>query len=343
MLFKATANLKVAEVRKYISVNSSLTFDALIPYIESAEANYIKKILGNDQYLELCSYYSEPGVWFDNPADPKTDAIWLAKLLPLVQKSLINLAFLNGYSILSINIGDSGAFRKESENQKALYQYQEENLKNSFRTEGFNGLDAILEFLEENIEDFPVFSASDTYTVFKSKFINTAKVFGEFYNIHNSRLVFLHLQKYIDLVNDFHIIPVIGRPFFDELIAAMTSGDPLTDPQSSVISFIQKIQAFLSISKGIASLGINITYNGAYFYSDGSNSSNHRKKDPATLDNLNLDMNNAEDTGNAYIDYLKDFLHENIEQFPTYAAYNAYNEGEPVGHRDNTNKKTFWV
>ena len=343
MLFKATANVKVEEVRKYISVNSSLTFDALIPYIESAEANYIKKILGNDQYLELCSYYSEPGVWGDNPANPKTEGTWLAKLLPLVQKSLINLAFLNGYSILSINLGDSGAYRKETENQKALYQYQEENLKNTFRTEGFNTLDAILEFLEENIENFPVFSASDTYTVFKSKFINTTKAFNEFYNINNSRLVFLHLQKYIDLVNDFAIIPVIGRPFFDELIFLLTSGADLTGSQQSVIKFIQKIQAFLSISKGIASLGINITYNGAYFFSDASNSSNHIKKDPVTIDNLNLDMNNAEDTGKAYIDYLKDFLHENIDAFPTYAAFNAYNEGEPVGHRDNTNKKTFWA
>lgn len=58
---------------------------------------------------------------------------------------------------------------------------------------------------------------------------------------------------------------------FDELIAAMTSGVKPTDKQKAVIRFIQKIQAFLSVSKGITTLGMNITHNGTYFYSDGTN------------------------------------------------------------------------
>ncbi|MDT8394253.1 MAG: DUF6712 family protein [Bacteroidales bacterium] len=343
MLFKAENNAKADEIRQYISVNSSISFDSLLPHIESAESKYIKKILGREQYLELCAYYSDPLAWPPIERIPKTHEDWLAKLLKLVQKSLINLALLDGFAILSVNIGDSGAFRKETDSQKPLFQYQEENLKNTFRTEGFNTLDAILEFLEENINNFPIFKESDTYTVFKSKFIPTATVFNEYYNIGGSRLVFLHLQKYIDLVNDFSIIPVIGRSFFDELIVAMTSGVDLTDKQKSVIRFIQKIQAFLSVSKGIATLGMNITHNGTYFISDGTNSSNFRKKDPASIENLRLDIKNTQQTGQAYIDYLKDYLHDNIEDFPTYAEFNAYNQGEPTDHRDNTDKKTFWA
>lgn len=342
MLFKAANNLKMEEVRKYISVNTSKNFDSLIPYIETAEAKYIKQILGNDQYLELCAYYADPEAWAMIEHVPKTSTTYMEKLLPLVQKALINLAFLNGFAILSVNLGDSGAFRKETESQKPLYQYQEENLKDSFRSEGFNTLDTILELLENNIENFPIFSGSDTYTVFKSKFIPTTSVFNEYYNISGSRLVFLHLQKYIDLVNDFNIIPVIGRDFFDELISAMTSAGEPTEKQNSVIRFIQKIQAFLSVYRGITTLGMNITHNGAYFLSDGTNSSNHKKKDPVSLTDLRMDQKMADENGQAYIEYLKDYLHSNIEDFPTYAAFNAYNDGEPVAHRDNTDKKTFW-
>ncbi len=343
MLFKASLNTKAEEIRKYISVNSSISFASISPYIESTESTFTKKILGTDQYLELCAYYEDPEAWPDNPANPKALADDLAKLLKIVQKSLINLAFHDGFTVLSINIGDSGAYRQETNSQKPLYQYQEEGLKHTFRTEGFNGLDAILESLEDNIEKYPVFEASDTYTVFKSKFIKTTPEFDEIYHIRNSRLVFLHLQRFIDQVNDFVILPVLGRVFFDELIAYMTSGEDLQPKQVQLISFIQKIQAYLSVSKGIASLGVNITHNGAFFHSNGTNSSNYKKKESANSEDLHIIMRNAADVGHSYIEYMKDYLHENIADFPTYADFNAYNEGEPTSHRDNTDKKTFWA
>ena len=342
MLFKEENNTKAEEIRKYISVNSKITFASILPYIESAEAKYIKKLLGPLQYLELCNYYLDPAAFPDLPG-AETDPLDMAKLLPLVQKALINLAFLDGYAILSVNIGDSGAYRTETEAQKGLYQYQEENLKNAFRSEGFDTLDTILEYLEDNIDLFPIFKRSDTFTVYNGKFIKTANEFQEVYNISGSRLVFLHLQKYIDLVNDFSILPVLGRSFFDELVVAMTSEDGPTDKQKALITFIQKIQAYLSIAKGIASLGTNILYNGTFFLSDGTNSSNHKKKDPISPDNLQFDMRNSQEVGMAYLDYLKDYLHENIADFPTYAEFNSYNEGDPVDQRDNTDKKTFWA
>ncbi|MDT8392927.1 MAG: DUF6712 family protein [Bacteroidales bacterium] len=341
MLFKAVNNIKAEEIRKYISVNSSISFASLLPYIESAEQKYIKQILGSSQYLELSLFYDDPDSWGERP-EPKAAASDLGDLLKLAQKSLINLAFLDGFSVLSVNIGDSGAFRKETESQKSLYQYQEEALKYSFRTEGFNSLDAILEFLEDNIDKFPIFKDSDTYTVFKSKFIKTAPEFNKYYNINDSRLVFLHLQKYIELVNDFSILPVIGRQFFDELLTAWVAGET-TDPQDAVIRFIQKIQIFLSISRGLGSLGVDITYNGAYFLSHGTNSSNFKKRDPVSPDFLHTYMQNALHNGNSYIDYMKDYLHENIDEFPTYALFYGYNEGDPLTFRQNTDKKTFWT
>jgi hypothetical protein len=343
MLFTESLNSKAEEIRQYISVNSSISFTSLLPYIESAEAKYIKPILGTEQYTELCNYYSDPTGWDDVIADPKTESAFLANLLKLVQKSLINLAFLDGFPVLSINLGDTGAYRKESENQKSLYQYQEENLKNSLRSEGFDTLDTILEFIEENISDFPIFEASETCTTFRSKFIRTASEFSEIYHIKNSRLVFLHLQSYIDLVMDFDLKPILGRYFIEELQYILSTGADHTDNQAILFNFIKKIQAYLSISKGMASLGVDISYNGAYFHSTASSGNNNKKIDSVKSPDLHHHQQNAANVGYAYIDYMKDFLHANIGDFPTYAAFNAYNQGDELGHRDNTNKKTFWA
>jgi len=324
MLFKQANNAKAEEIRQYISVNSSITFDSIKPYIESAENKYIKKILGAEQYAELLAYYHNPDAWSEYPLDPKTSAENLQLLLVLIQKALINLAFLDGFPVLSINIGDSGAFRIESDAQKPLFQYQEENLKNSFRNEGFNTLDAVLEFLESRIPEFPVFESSQTYTIFRQKFIRTA---SDFYMIYN----------------DFEIIPVIGRSQFDELLLLVSAAGEPTGEQARLINFIKSIQAFLSVSGGIATLGVNITYNGAYFHSDTSNSSNFKKKEPAGRDTLSAIQSNTERVGKAYIQYMKDFLHANIDHFPLYADFTAYHQGVPLTPRDNTNKKTFWL
>lgn len=343
MLFKEELNTKAGEIKQYIAVNASVAFKSILPYITTSERDYIKPLLGNDQYTELCSYYQSTSSW--DPEEGQAEAEDLANLLPLVQQALINLAYWKGYPALSVNIGDGGAFRIEKEHEKSLFQYQEENLRNSFKNEGFNTLDKILEFLEENIDKFPCFSASATYTVFKKKFIRTAGEFDAIYGIGGSRLVFLKLQPFIDQVNDLEIIPIIGPEYWEEIRIVMSSGADLLALQQRFIDFVKKIQAFLSVARGISELGVNITDKGFFFETSASNSDNFRKKDIITDNTLDALRRNAEQNGRAYIQYLQDFLHDNIGDFPVYAEYSGYNEGESSNPfiRDNNNKTTFWA
>jgi hypothetical protein len=343
MLFKESLNTKAAEIKQYISVNASIAYKSISPYIESAERDFIKPLLGSDQYQELLSYYDDPSSW--DPGEGSASAGNLALLLKMVQRPLINIAYWRGFPMLSVNLGDSGAFRTEREGQKPLFQYQEENLKNSFKQDGFNSLDNLLEFLEEKINDFPKFKDSDNYTVFKSKFIRTAPEFNLIYNIGSSRLVFLRLQPFIDQVNDFEIIPALGRSFFDEIKAIMVSGADLLDLQKQLIDLIKKVQAFMSVSRGITELGINITDKGLFFDTTQSTGTNIRNQSVIPDNHLDMLRRNADNTGKAYMQYLLDFLHTNILDFPTYAEFSGYNQGENLNplHRDNRNKKTAWM
>lgn len=332
MLFKETLNVKAAEIKQYLSVNVSVNYNTIKPHIESCERDYIKPLLGVDQYDELVEYY-EAAVGGESHLD---------ELLELVQRALIHLSFWRGFYQFMIKVGDQGAYRTESENQKTPFKYQEVELRNSYKLDGFNALDEVLAYLEETISLFPLFEASDNYTLFKGGFINTTADFDTFYDIGGSRLVFLKLKKHLTQCDDFDILPLIGRTYFNELKAQILA-DTLTVANLSAVELIQKAVAPLAVARGIQNLGINITDKGLFFETrDGA--VNDLAKDSAVagsaLDSVKI---SARDTGDAYLAYLKDHLHNNIDDYPTYEAADEYDDTNTANIRSNTDKKTFWA
>jgi hypothetical protein len=332
MLFNEIKNIKGEEIKKYISVNVTTNFITIKPYIETAEAEYIKKLLGDAQYYELVEYY-------EDHVEPESH---LGDLLKLVQKSLINLAYFRGFPILVAKIGDGGAYRNETDVQKPLFKYQEAELKQMFKTDGFNGLDAVLEYLENNIESFPLFASSQNYTIFKQNFIHTTAQFDDCFPIGGSRIVFLKLRKYMIDAENFHILPVIGKPFFD-LLKNELLNNSLSEANIPVVEFLRKAIAGFAISKGILQLGISITDNGIFHQTTTGGQYDHKKD--AALDmkeSFNISKL-ARDTADDYMSLLKDFLHTNIQDYPLYSASNAYDSSNKSHIRNNDGKLTFWT
>ena len=59
--------------------------------------------------------------------------------------------------------------------------------------------------------------------------------------------------------------------------------------------------------------------------------------------NLSELMKNARENGYKYLQILRDFLHSNIADYPTYSASDAYDSDNTGSVRDNDTKKTFWT
>jgi len=125
----------------------------------------------------------------------------------------------------------------------------------------------------------------------------------------------------------------------------MASGADLLDLQKQLIDFIKKIQAFLSVSRGITELGVNVTDKGLFFDTTASSGANIRNQSVIPDNHLDMLRRNADNTGKAYMQYMLEFLHANIGDFPTYAESSGYNQGENLNPliRDNRNKKTAWM
>ena len=345
MLFKSSLNKNAEEMRKYISVNVSLDFEVVQPYIIQAERKYVKRLLGVAQYTELINYYNSinqgsgsGSISGSGNINVGAKSAKLAELLEMVQLPLINLAIYSGIELILTKVSSQGAYRIEGDKQKGLFQYQENSLKNSFKNSGFDGLDDLLLFLEENKNDFPNWKNSSAYTETKTFFINSTKDFDDIYSINESRLVFLTLKKYMRLVENSYIISFICDPLFNELKKEIAA-DNITPANKKILPHLQTAVAYATVARCAIEMGMTWSDKGLYFEMEGGRSSMFIQTQPDN-DRLSSIVSLACKTANDALETVREIMVNDINNYPLYKNSNAYNGGS-VPSFNNTGKKSY--
>jgi len=238
---------------------------------------------------------------------------------------------------LNTSITDSGFRRDESDASKTLYKYQEESLKSLFNNNGFNGLDAILAYLDAHPEVFPLFSESENYTQRKISFIPSTATFNSVFYINNSRLVFIRLMRFIKEAEDSDIQSVLGAALYKKLKENQLAVDP--DPKLiALVPYIQKPLAYLAVSKAVFELGMDVTDKGLFFEAQASTMQNSTVRTPLSDSQSFTLARKTSETATAYLELLKEFLASNRDDYPDYQGSTG-----SVYARDNQCKSTFWA
>lgn len=325
----------ITEIQKHLTIGVGSDFNQLAPHISNAETAYMRPLLGSVMFDELQEYYTErPTGEFDSLTETQQA---METLLDKVQKSLIHLAYLMGFQVLNSTISSGGFKRTESEKQKSLYHYQEDELKEYFKTAGFNAMDEVLEYMESNIIHFNEFKVSTNWTVLKTAFISDTKTFESIYFINNSRLTFLRLKSYSTLVEDMEIRPLLGTAIFDEVKTEMAKDDPAAKVLA-LLSYIRKPIAYLSTAMLMEESGADLGEKGLYFETSLSTTFSGKNKQVSNADRIALLAARNRSLGSAYLDQLKSYLAANIADWPAYSGQTG-----SVFRRDNNGKKTFWA
>ena len=337
MLLSKAKNPKMEELRKFIPVSISSDFDTLAPHISNAERDYLIPVIGQETYDDLQLVYngSFPSSGSSSCESPEVKKKW-DDLLLLVQSSVAHIAFWIGYDLINSYVTDDGFKRTESEKVKGLYKYQEENLKKYFRTNGFNGLDTVLQFLEENISVFSKFGSSDQYTILKTSFIPSTSVFNRIVFIANSRLTFLRMIPHMQLIEETEIQPVMGAIALAELKDEMAKENP-NKTMVAIVPIIQKAIAYLSSAMLMEESGADLQDNGLYFTASIAIGNNDTEKKPAAADRIGTLVQRNRNVGNAYLDQIRSYLVTHAADWTDVAASTG-----KVLRRDNADKKTFW-
>jgi len=326
-LFKPEYNTKAEEFKKFLPVNVTCSFRSIAPAIALCERKYLIPLLGNTLFHRLAHYYA---------ASEQKKKRNFEELLTLCQFALIRLAFWQEYDILSVSLSDKGAADNAGENR--LYRYQAEAIKDNLKNEGFDQLDAILEFCEQNIATLPEFAQSPCHLASENTFIKNTHEFNSIYFINSSRLVFLKMKYFVTSVEELQLTHYLGNPFCAELLAA----DLTIEKYTRIIPAIKKFVVFMAIAEGIAELHQMPTDRGLIFQTAASNRISEVQYAPVPPQELDHIRKEYTKKAERYINSVIDTLKKYSADYPTYIAF-AGNNAPPCKHirRDNTNKKIF--
>ena len=324
MIFSADKWNKASEIKQYIKVSAGLEFRTMEAPLSSAYNQFLLPLIGDSMGERLLQIY--------NANQDESDSNDL-KLLQLCQRAVANLAFWYDFTEINTKISDSGFQRMESDSMKGVYKYQENTLRDSFRNKGFNALDQILEFIEENIERYNDFKESRTYKETQGSIVkNTAEV-DQTYYIGNSRIVFLRLQPHFRMVSASDLRIGIGEKAYEHL----TTG--ISKEQDSKFNLFRSLCAQYVILMGVARMMLetgSLTDRGLYFSSIEPGRSNDESFRPLDMERVTLMVDMAKSDAKAILARIRLFLKNNFNEF--YVDQNSY-----LHNRDNDNKKTFFA
>ena len=327
MLFSTHEETFLTEIQEVLPVSSATSRDKIWPFLDQAERKYIRPLLST-LYADVDKFYNDNDNWTGGSGD---DTEVYSGLLSLIHSATINLAYFIGFDLLNVIASDAG-FQQTGDNQgfKSLYKYQQDNLRTYFSETGYNGLDDMLTYIEENIEYFPQWEASAVNTARKTAIIKDADQFDALCFINRSRLTFLRLQRHMAEVIDFEIKPMLST-VWAALLVELESDDP-DIAYINLAAEIRKPLAYLSCAKLIEQTG-NLTDRGLFFEGKSSGSPDSNYKNPVTGPSAEEASETFCETGRRYLELLRQYLITN-EFIVTVAASAVYD-------RDNDYKKTF--
>ncbi len=322
----------IETLQAIVDITKSIDFDQIKSSIQDAENEFIIPAIGKALYDELNEAYE--------PVSPTLDANQ-EKLLPYIQKPLGYLATMLWLPEGMVKVTGSGIHITSTENMKTAWQWQTDKLEFKYLRSGFRDIDLMLEYLEENKDDFESWTDSTAYTITRENFISNAKTFSKYFNIDNSRRMFMRLKPMMIKVEDFIIKANLGDEYFNEIKDEILEDD-VSDDNKVILEYIQKATAPLTIARALDEGLLDVGPDGVFIniFNDGTKS----KQQPAEI-RIAKASERAFIDGNNYLRQMRTFLNKNAdgETYTTYRDSDAYQDPESEPTYNNTETKKHFL
>lgn len=335
----------INEIKQKITLNGTFELSKIRPDISRTERSQIQPLLGNDFYNELTQKYAEALIALESKTEAEKKKIkdsgtqyqlmdvkyW--PVMEIVQDAIANITFMNGIDQVQVSIGDSGVTISTNDTKKTAFQWQIDNLKYQFASNGFNALNELLLYLEKNLSDFPIWAQSDAYFEQKKFFVETAEVFSENYQINANRMTYLTLRYIMKRVEWNDVRPKISEPLFLKLKEKQLTGYE-TKEKILMERFLVPGIVLLTVAKGIVERAIEVTDLGVQInlYTYYVTLKDARKK--GGDDEREKMIKQLTEDGNKYLDEARNYIDANEADFPdakdveTEMSYRVINKPE---------------
>lgn len=195
------------EISAYVPTSSSLSFQKMESSLSSAQQMFLLPLVESKLMQKIEDTYASQ----DTASD---DAL---HLLTLAQRAVANLAFWHDFDALNLRITDQGFQRQGSGEWQGAYKYQEDRMRENFKNRGFNALDALLDYVEDNIGLYPEYKETRCWTDRSQAIVRSPREASRIVCIYGSHIVFMRLQAEFPTVEEYHLKPILGDVLYSDL------------------------------------------------------------------------------------------------------------------------------
>lgn len=294
----------IADIQLGVKVEGDTRFEAVDPYLISAEENYLKDYLG----AELFAAMGDPGY---NPDK-------LAKVSNPIKIAVSCFAFYHLINEGSLKLNEHGAKESSNDLVAAPAKWRDDNQKAELVRRGDIAIDNLLDILMSNPDDYPEWASSRWYKMRTTLLISTAKVFDEYVPIGKSTRVFLRLLPDLRKSNSMlssYICSELPARLMDHLADPETD-EPAVEAIDALMPYVQEVIAYDTIIRAIPRFNFFNTPIGIIFYTI----------DDSTMTKTAISSTDKKELKASYqakldesIATLRAYLGQNLSDFPEYA------------------------
>lgn len=318
----------LSQVLSAASINVSNSIENWFPYIDEAQATFIKPVLGDGLYAQLQSAMVPVG---DDPEEPINTH--LTGLLEMIRKPLALYALWLGADEFGVSISSQGIQVIETPTHKTAPQYRVQNLKENWIRRANTSLDLVLKFLDEHKEDYPGYVCQDA-----DLFIRSTLEFNSEVDIRESRRVFVSLKPIIRSVEKKYIRPTLSAELFDDLKNTMQSNEGPSMEQKVLIDMIHPALAHLTMARALLEISIDILDWGI-FDTAGNTFANVSSKQASNKERISIMAEANQRDGESELKALQQFLDETASE----DVYPAYFHSTRYGGKANAQQRNEFL
>jgi hypothetical protein len=304
---------------EYLKISNACSWNTVKAPLRNAWDLFLVPLVGEDMAETLTEIYRQ-----DEKTEPDK------KLIRLSQRANILLAFWYDYAELNVLIGDSGFKRQESEDVRTPYKYQEKQLRDGWKTKGFNALDDLLRFLEENAGEYDDYTRSENYTQSRNAIIQNTEQANEIYFINHSRLTYLRLKPHFKIVEDTHIAPRMGDLYRQMKIGLFA--EPPEEKYIGLRDMLRPVIVHYAVRRLLLETG-DLSDKGLFFASLTNDDGEARTR-PVADERAVHQAAQAETDALLYWKSVENYIRKNFGIEPSTGG---------LPRRDNRNRKAFWA
>ncbi len=291
----------IEELKKYnSSITMGLSLSAIQSFIDEAIDKYIVEAISRPM--------------FDKVLEAKSVNTEVTELVYLTQRACAHFAIANYVPFGSVLLSNSGAHVHSGTNLLPASDAKLSALRKQALDDGYGYSEMLVTFLEDHLNEFPIYANSEAHRNNSSLFINSARDFSLSSAVAVNVQLFRQMRNEISYVERESIEPILGDDLAAYLRDKMKSNTPLSKTEASLLKHIQCALAPLALAGMIPYGAIIIGTDSVCRSTDNLLSADSRSQKWRMQEEM-IYLNKR---GENQLEALRSFLNKNRALFPSY-------------------------